>query len=204
MHPHPRTCLIDHLIKLRMLDLDVRHFFLPFTDVLDKFNFHDCIAYLFDFTACLADFGCGLLLLFLWMYVFFSWTDPMMGLSIRLCRYLLQDGWYQTGHKIESGNDNSTKAHLVNPVIAGIALLPIGCFNEMLKAPEQAPFRCQFIPDCSGLSDHSWRGNGHWNRYEGFHLFDSFEYLIGKMPEWFLMLSLMVLPNYRCDNASQL
>jgi len=40
--------------------------------------------------------------------------------------------------KVNHGNDNTTKAHLVNPVIAKIPLLPIGRFDEMLKASEQA------------------------------------------------------------------
>jgi hypothetical protein len=67
--------------------------------------------------------------------------------------------------------------------MAKISLLPIGRFDEMLKALEQASFGFDFTVYYPGLSDRSRRRYGYRNCHKGFHLFDSFEYLIGKMPE---------------------
>lgn len=45
----------------------------------------------------------------------------------------------QDGDKIEKGNDDNAQAYLVDPRIAEISFLPIGRFDEMLNASQQAP-----------------------------------------------------------------
>jgi hypothetical protein len=74
--------------------------------------------------------------------------------------------------------------------MAEISFLPIGRFDEMLKAVEQAPFCGPSILDRPGLPDPSQGLYGYRNGHKGFHLFGSFEYFIGKTPE-----DLKIFPN---------
>jgi hypothetical protein len=73
--------------------------------------------------------------------------------SFSFNRYLFLNDGYQKWEKVNHGSDNTTQAHLVNPVIAEISLLPIGRFNEMLKASEQTLFSRDLVMHQLGLSD---------------------------------------------------
>ena len=86
----------------------------------------------------------------------------------------------RTETKVDNGNDNPTEANFIDHFVAEIFFIPIGRFDEMLKAPEPALFRGQSILDCSGLSDRSQGRYGYWNCHKGFHLFGSLESVIGK------------------------
>jgi hypothetical protein len=92
------------------------------------------------------------------------------------------DDSHQKRGKVNQRNDNTTKANLVNPVIAKISLLPIGRFDEMLKTFEQALPGCDFVMHRSGLPDRSRRLYGYRHCHKCFHLLNSFEYLIGTIP----------------------
>jgi hypothetical protein len=68
-------------------------------------------------------------------------------------RYLFLNDGNEKWDKVNHGSNNTTKAHLVNPVIAKISLLPIGRFDEMLKAFEKAFFSRDFVMHQPGLPD---------------------------------------------------
>jgi hypothetical protein len=89
----------------------------------------------------------------------------------------------QDGHEIEQGADDDPQANFIDPFVAEVSPLPIGRFDEMLKALEPAPFGIDFIIDHPGLPDRSRRRYGDGNGCEGFHGLGSFGYLIGIIPE---------------------
>jgi hypothetical protein len=89
----------------------------------------------------------------------------------------------QNGHKIEQGNEEDAQADLVDPFMAKISPLPVGRFDEMPKAFERAPSGVDLIIDRPGLSDRARRRYGDGNGCEGFHGLDSFESLIGTVPD---------------------
>ena len=66
---------------------------------------------------------------------------------------LLQKKASQQGDEVNHGNQNTAKAHLVNPVIAEISFLPIDRLDEVMKAPGQVLFGCDFVMNNPGLPD---------------------------------------------------
>jgi hypothetical protein len=66
---------------------------------------------------------------------------------------LFQKKASQDRDKVNHGNDCAAKAHLVNPAIAEISLLPVGRFDEMLKTYEQAHSSRDAVMHKPGLPD---------------------------------------------------
>jgi hypothetical protein len=116
---------------------------------------------------------------------------------------LSQNAGPENGHKIEQGDNDDPQADFVDPFMAKIPLLPIRRFDELLKALEQAPPGIDFIVDHPGLSDRSRRCYSNGNGYKGFHVFDSFQYLIGMMPAtlniywWYFRITAVTTPPSR-------
>jgi hypothetical protein len=94
---------------------------------------------------------------------------------------LFQKKLSQNREKVNHGNDNTTKAHLVNPVIAEISLFPISRFDEVLKASKQALFGRDFVMNQPGFSDCDGCCRPYWNCRHGFHRLSFFERL---MSQW--------------------
>jgi hypothetical protein len=65
-------------------------------------------------------------------------VDIGMIIGCSLLENLFQENRHQDGNKVKHGHDNNAQAYLINPWMTEISLVPIGRFNEMLKAPEQA------------------------------------------------------------------
>ena len=53
---------------------------------------------------------------------------------------LFQKNRHQEGYEAKNGNDDDAQADFIDPGMTEISILPIGRFDEMLKAFKQAPF----------------------------------------------------------------
>jgi len=51
----------------------------------------------------------------------------------------------QNRKKVKQGNNDDGKAHLVDPAVAQISLLPVGGLDKMLKTTNRVLFRCDSV-----------------------------------------------------------
>ncbi len=51
----------------------------------------------------------------------------------------------QNRKKVKQGNNDNGKAHLVDPAVAQISILPVGGLDKMLKTTNRVLFRCDSV-----------------------------------------------------------